>query len=309
MFTQGIWEGAFRTGKPDNCSLIRYGIAVLLRPLLLVIRPCIKRALSCQLVLCALYSSGLSADAPAISQGVASCVAALAQPANNVSALPSSFNMVTWNIEKGNNPRWLEDLQVYQSQPHLILLQEAYSPSPFVSLVGAVVYESFSPGYETRELQTGVMTISSVMPQLHCALTAYEPWLATPKATTVTRYGLGESAESLLVVNTHMVNFEWGVTAFSQQWADIEQILQLHDGPLIVAGDFNTWSLERMAFVAEVKSRHNLHSVSFDPDSRTSFFNLPLDHILTRDLSASQTKVLPDSKSDHNSLWTELHLD
>ena len=217
--------------------------------------------------------------------------------------------MVTWNIEKGNDPRWLEDLQVYQSLPHLILLQEAYTPSPFVSLVGPIVYESFSKGYQTPELQTGVMTISSVMPQLHCALTAYEPWLTTPKATTVTRYGLAEGVQSLLVVNTHLVNFEWGVTGFSQQWAEIEQILQLHDGPLIVAGDFNTWSLDRMAIVEGLMSEHNLQTVSFHPDYRTSFLGLPLDHILTRGLSVTKANVLAPSKSDHNSLWAELHLD
>lgn len=273
------------------------------------ISPCIRGFLTVQMVLCGVFSSNLSADVPEISQGVASCITALAQPVSNFSALPSSFSMVTWNIEKGSDPRWLEDLQVYQSLPHLILLQEAYTPSPFVSFVGSVVYESFSPGYQTRALQTGVMTIASVMPQLHCALTAYEPWLTTPKATTITRYGLAKSSQSLLVVNTHMVNFEWGVTGFSQQWTEIEQILQLHDGPLIVAGDFNTWSLDRMAIVEGLVSRHNLQSVSFNPDSRTSFFGLPLDHILTRGLSVTKANVLPFSRSDHNSLWSELHWD
>ncbi len=273
------------------------------------ISPCIRGFLTVQMLLCGVFSSNLSADVPEISQGVASCITALAQPVSDFSALPSSFSMVTWNIEKGSDPRWLEDLQVYQSLPHLILLQEAYTPSPFVSLVGSVVYESFSPGYQTRVLQTGVMTIASVMPQLHCVLTAYEPWLTTPKATTITRYGLAKSTQSLLVVNTHMVNFEWGVTGFSQQWAEIEQILQLHDGPLIVAGDFNTWSLDRMAIVEGLVSRHNLQSVSFNPDSRTSFFGLPLDHILTRGLSVTKANVLPFSRSDHNSLWSELHLD
>ena len=275
----------------------------------LTIRPCIKGLLSVQMLLCAVFSNGLSAGAPEISEGVASCAAALAQPVSDFSPLPSSFSMVTWNIEKGRDSRWLEDLQVYQSLPHLILLQEAYIPSPFVSLVGSVLYESFSPGYQTHELRTGVMTISSVMPELHCALTAYEPWLTTPKATTVTRYGLAASARSLLVVNTHMVNFEWGVTGFTQQWEEIEQILQLHDGPLIVAGDFNTWSLDRMAFVEGLKSRHNLQGVSFNPDSRTSFLGLPLDHILTRNLTPTRANVLASGKSDHSSLWADLHLD
>ena len=64
-----------------------------------------------------------------------------------------------------------------------------------------------------------------------------------------------------------------------------------------------------MAIVEGLVSRHNLQSVSFNPDSRTAFFGLPLDHILTRGLSVTKANVLPVSRSDHNSLWSELHWD
>ena len=157
-------------------------------------------------------SAAVKVRAPSVSYGVASCLSAMARPVNKPSSLPKAFQLVTWNVEKGNDPRWLEDLPVYQSRPELILLQEAYIPSPFEHFVGAVLHESFSKGYLAGHLQTGVVSISSAAPQLHCALTAYEPWLMTPKATAVTRYGFAESEQTLLVVNAHMVNFEWGVT-------------------------------------------------------------------------------------------------
>jgi endonuclease/exonuclease/phosphatase (EEP) superfamily protein YafD len=256
----------------------------------------------------AAVSSEVKARAPSVSNGVASCLLALARPLNKLPSLPAAFQLVTWNIEKGNDPRWLEELTVYESPPELILLQEAYIPSPFEHLVGSVRHQSFSKGYKSGHLQTGVLSVSSVMSQLHCALTAYEPWLTTPKATTVTRYSLAESEKTLLVVNAHMVNFEWGVTGFSDQWAQIEWVLQRHEGPLIVAGDFNTWSSRRMELMEAVKARHNLKSVVFTPDRRTTFFGSPLDHVLVRHLTATHSHVLASGKSDHNSLWVNLRL-
>ncbi|WP_435220030.1 endonuclease/exonuclease/phosphatase family protein [Luminiphilus sp. nBUS_07] len=256
----------------------------------------------------AAVSDFVKVKAPSVSYGVASCQIAMARPVNQPSSLPSAFQLVTWNIEKGNDPRWLEDLTVYQSPPELMLLQEAYTPSPFEHLMGTVLHESFAKGYRAGHLQTGVLSVSSATPQLHCALTAYEPWLSTPKATSVTRYGFAKSEQTLLVVNAHMVNFEWGVTGFSDQWAQIEQVLQRHEGPLIVAGDFNTWSPRRLELLEGVKARHKLNSVSFTPDRRTTFFGSPLDHVLVRQLTATHSHVLASGKSDHNSLWVNLRL-
>ena len=216
--------------------------------------------------------------------------------------------MSSWNIEKGNDPRWLDDLLTHQTPPELILLQEAFIPSPFDALGGPVVYESFSEGYLAGSLQTGVLSVARVRPQLHCALTTEEPWLATPKATTVTRYGLAGSEQALLVVNAHMVNFEWGVASFVQQWTEIEQVLEQHPGPLIVAGDFNTWNFERVEVLEGVKRRHDLTSVTFSPDLRTSFFGFPLDHVLLRNLNTTQAKVRVSNKSDHNPLWVNFEL-
>jgi endonuclease/exonuclease/phosphatase (EEP) superfamily protein YafD len=270
------------------------------------VRSYFKDAFTCGLILCAGFSRVAGADIPNTAYGVPSCLAELAQPAGHRERLPQPFGLVSWNIEKGNNPEWLEDLQTQQTSPDLMLLQEAYIPSPFKRLVGPVTYENFSEGYLAGRLQTGVLSVSSVKPQLHCALTAYEPWLTTPKATTITRYGLTGSEQPLLVINAHMVNFEWGVEGFIQQWQEIEQVLEQHNGPLIVAGDFNTWSVERVGVLETVKRRHNLTSVAFYPDFRTAFFGLPLDHVLLRNLNATKAKVLVSTKSDHNSLWVEL---
>ena len=272
----------------------------------LEVRSYVKDAFICGLMLCAGFSRVAGADISNTAYGVPSCLAELAQPAGHRERLPQSFGLVSWNIEKGNNPEWLEDLQTQQTSPDLMLLQEAYIPSPFKRFVGPVTHENFSEGYLAGRLQTGVLSVSSVKPQLHCALTAYEPWLTTPKATTITRYGLTGSEQPLLVINAHMVNFEWGVEGFIQQWQEIEQVLKQHNGPLIVAGDFNTWNVERVGVLETVKRRHNLTSVAFYPDFRTAFFGLPLDHVLLRNLNATKAQLLVSTKSDHNSLWVEL---
>ncbi len=52
-------------------------------------------------------------------------------------------------------------------------------------------------------------------------------------------------------------------------------------GPVIVAGDFNSWSEARMALLSIQLASVGLQEVRFSPDNRTTFINyLPLDSFL-----------------------------
>ena len=60
------------------------------------------------------------------------------------------------------------------------------------------LYEAFVRGYVQNEIDTGVLTLARTPHLVHCHLLATEPWLRTPKATSVTLYPLAESDDSLL---------------------------------------------------------------------------------------------------------------
>ena len=240
--------------------------------------------------------------------GVEACLQQLGAQPTSYGALPGQFRLVSWNIEKGNDSNWVDDLLKAPRPLDLILLQEAYQPSVFGDLLMPGVHERFSEGFLAKDLQTGVLSVSRVAPDLHCTLLTYEPWLGTPKATSVTRYGIGKGAQQLLVINTHSVNFEWGLESYNSQLQSLSRLLAAHPGPAILAGDFNTWSRERLAALLALTQGNGLHPVGFTPDQRTRAFGFPLDHIFIRGLVATDSGTLSVSTSDHNPMWAALSL-
>jgi endonuclease/exonuclease/phosphatase (EEP) superfamily protein YafD len=234
--------------------------------------------------------------------------------------IPESFSVLSWNIEKGANANWIADLAQIAGAEHVLLIQEAALDPETGALSLPRDFTSrqyFAVGYRQGSIQTGVLTASPWVASHHCALTAWEPWLGTPKATSVTRYDFypnqatGESGRleapgakpnPLMVVNVHAVNFAVGLEAYIEQFVAIGEVIMAHEGPLILAGDFNTWSEDRQEWLAGFMARHQLEAVTFSPDHRTTVFSRPIDHIYTRGLAVIDASVVTVDSSDHNPL-------
>lgn len=224
------------------------------------------------------------------------------------SALGSELEILSWNIQKASNTGWAEDLAGLADRVDLAFIQEASTQARIDGLLPDLLHQAFAQGYTTNDLETGVMTLSSGLPSMHCKLTAMEPWLGTPKATSVTAYPLQDRPERLLAINLHAVNFAFGLTEFRQQFASLRDMLEEHRGPIILAGDLNTWSEDRQVLVDEFLAEYGLQPVSFEPDLRTRVFGRVLDHIYVRDLRALSARVVPVNTSDHNPLRVRLGL-
>jgi endonuclease/exonuclease/phosphatase (EEP) superfamily protein YafD len=143
---------------------------------------------------------------------------------------------------------------------------------------------------------------------MQCNFTRTEPWLGTPKATTVTEHALEGREDRLLAINIHAVNFTLGIEDLQEQLRPLVELLATHRGPAILAGDFNTWSEARQLLVDRVLYQHGLEPLSFEPDLRTTAFGRALDHIYVRGFTADYTEVVPVSSSDHNALRARLRL-
>ncbi|MGB1439930.1 MAG: hypothetical protein ACPG63_09145, partial [Luminiphilus sp.] len=76
--------------------------------------------------------------------GVEACLQQLGDQPTLSGALPGQFRLVSWNIEKGNDSQWVDDLLKTPRPLDLILLQEAYQPSVFGDLLMPGVHERFS---------------------------------------------------------------------------------------------------------------------------------------------------------------------
>lgn len=214
----------------------------------------------------------------------------------------SSLGILSWNVKKGQHASWRHDLARLGADKNLILIQEASLGPDLLDALEPTAHWAFAPGYRTRDSATGVMTLSTTPPITQCNLQAVEPWLRTPKATSITEFGLTGTAATLVVANIHAVNFSVGVAEFRQQFEALRTALAAHTGPIILSGDFNTWRVARLEILGEVTRDLGLEPIDFDDDQRTLVFGLPLDHLFVRGLSVQGSATQTVRTSDHNPL-------
>ena len=67
--------------------------------------------------------------------------------------------------------------------------------------------------------------------------------------------------------------------------SELELLLAGHDGPVILAGDFNTWTEEKTLSLKQMVRRLGLSEVSFSKDERIRVFGNALDWVFVKDLS------------------------
>jgi len=220
----------------------------------------------------------------------------------------SSIEILNWNILKGDRSTWKKDYRQISANMDLVLIQEAYLTETVVNgLSSDRMGWVFSPSffYTANQVATGVLTASFVRPQYCRALRATEPIIRTPKSSLVTKYRLSNCSEMLLVANVHAINFALGTGSFKSQARELEKEIQNHTGPIILAGDFNTWSVKRITFLEEVAGELGLRSVNFKTDLRKKVFKKPVDHIFFRGLDLIKARVIRVKSSDHNPMVVE----
>ena len=239
------------------------------------------------------------------------CGGYLGSPANESSTQsaldPARIRVFIWNIHKSTEIGWQEDLAQLASAADLVLLQEATLEKTPLEVLSAHEFGIFAPGYSFAGLNSGVMTLSTVRPSSHCALEHREPWLQSPKATAIALYPLANT-QDLLVANLHGINFSLDASALGAQLADVAAQIQQHKGPVILAGDFNTWSLARKAELSSISDNLGLYGVSFAEDSRIKVFGNTLDHMLVRGLEVLESRTHRVESSDHNPFTVTLRL-
>jgi len=221
-------------------------------------------------------------------------------------ALRDELEILSWNIQKASNVGWAEDLASISGDIDLAFIQEASVQAQIPQVLSGSLYQAFAQGYTTDSQETGVMTLSASSPSGECKLTSWEPWLGTPKATSITEYPIVGREDRLLTINLHAVNFTFGVGNLQGQLEALSDVLSNHQGPVILAGDLNTWSDQRKGLVEGFMLYHGLGAVAFEPDLRTTVFGHALDHIYVRGMQATSAQVFPVSSSDHNPLRVSL---
>ena len=100
----------------------------------------------------------------------------------------------------------------------------------------------------------------------------------------------------------------FGVRDLANQFAQVRAVIDAHDGPVVVSGDFNTWRSQRTIVLQEMLSALGLAPLEFDIDHRKRFFGWALDHIYVRGLQSEHATTMSSRASDHNPMSVRLRL-
>ena len=220
-------------------------------------------------------------------------------------ALGPVVRCLVWNILKARRARWAEDFSALAADRDLVLLQEAVFRTPSDALFTAserlewVMARSFRDPRSGIEhgVKTGCAAPASARGRFvsPCA----EPLSKTPKLLLATRYPLVGERETLLVLNMHAINFVT-LAKYTLQLGQLRGALAAHAGPVILAGDFNTWSPARLGRFAEVTAGAGLVEATMDRKSRLAHLNSHLDHVFYRGLTLRHVASLDHvDSSDH----------
>lgn len=221
-----------------------------------------------------------------------------------------NLNLLVWNIHKQNDEGWEQALATFSQHRQLILLQEASLTEALTDWVAKQDWgASYVNAFKAFGVSAGVLNLASQLPNQACAYTQVEPWLQLPKSALYARYSLS-NGQDLVVLNIHAINFTVGTIDFQQQIGQLKKAVQSHQGPLLLAGDFNTWSQARLDKLYQIAQSLGLQEVKFTPDHRKTFLNgLPFDHVFYRGLQLIQAQAPSTEASDHNPMLISFQLE
>ena len=206
------------------------------------------------------------------------------------------IEILLWNVYKCRRKGWHEDFKTLSQNKDIIILQEAILNTPFDSQFKQSLQHQWIMARSFRNvrtnIETGVKTGASVTAQKHYFLASKysEPISRTKKMLLATVYPLNNPGQSLLVINSHIINF----VSFSKFRSHIDQVfktIEHHTGPLLIAGDFNTWNRKRLKYFNYLALSLSLKEVKMFRKARLNHFWNHLDHIYCRELEVLSTHV------------------
>lgn len=229
--------------------------------------------------------------------------------------LQRDLNIVVWNLYKGKNATFTKEFLKITEDADLIISQEMfldYSMNKTLLSKDQYFYQTATSFFSGKnDVRTGLITGSKVAPlsAKYIRTINTEPFAKTPKLTMLTTYDVEGIDRPLMVANIHGINF---VThdVFSIEINRIFKVLKNHKGPMIFAGDFNTWSVERLKTLNRLASSIGLKPTVFFPDNRTTFNGNKLDQFYhTNDIHVTSAKAISEFQgSDHTPLLVNVHI-
>jgi len=218
--------------------------------------------------------------------------------------LPDTFSLLCWNVHKEmGRVAFTEKFRslLQGKKPELILLQEAVLDRRTQEYLPSYNY-SVAVNIDLRRKQYGVLTAArcSIIETVGLKTYRREMHFATKKSLLLTTHPFADGTQ-LTAVNLHAINFV-SSAFFVEEIDRLTEALRTRTGPMIVTGDFNTWSKKRIEHLD-----HFARTIGLEPARFTNShhikqrFSKPLDHLYYRGLELTEAEVIDTGKvSDHN---------
>jgi endonuclease/exonuclease/phosphatase (EEP) superfamily protein YafD len=220
------------------------------------------------------------------------------------------LKVVVWNIHRNADAGWEADLSRFASESDLVLLQEATLTGELrTALARAGRHFIHADAWALDDVASGVLTASTAAPYEACVQRVREPLITLPKSVMIAWYRIEGRTETLAVANVHAINFTLELGAYNDQLDAVAAVLASHRGPLILAGDFNTWSAIRVDSLLKVAERIGVVEVRASRGERSRFLGMPADYLFVRGLTVDDAWVEDVRSSDHVPIRASLRFD
>jgi endonuclease/exonuclease/phosphatase (EEP) superfamily protein YafD len=220
------------------------------------------------------------------------------------------FKLAVWNLFKGSFGHQFEhDFRSLCHRSDMVLAQEALlSPKSQRFFTekgfGGVHATSFVRRDQVRD---GVLTLSRFATHgrsFRIVSKGTEPLLNTPKVALVCTFKVSGTDKKLMVVNVHSRLFRSPKQAVEEVF-HLAEGLPAHHGPLLLAGDFNTFTKRYFDKLTAALVSLGFEWVEIPDDPRST--RAALDHFYIRGLTVSDAAVDTTVKnSDHFPITAKL---
>lgn len=223
----------------------------------------------------------------------------------------NNLKILVWNLYKEGKPGAFTDIDLLTQNIDLAFFQEGYLNKTFLNLICSrenlnwKMAKSFA---DKKGFYSGVVTASHQNPLQSYALISpnTEPFSDIHKMMLVSLYDIPQRLDKLLVVNLHGINF---VTqpAWENQINVVADVIRAHRGPIIFAGDFNSYTDGRTQYLLNIMRKLGLTHAKITGNEYQGIFIL--DHLFYRGFEVTKAKALRAvTTSDHTPLYFELRL-
>ena len=222
---------------------------------------------------------------------------------------PENISVMNWNIHKNKGENWDNDFNSLSKGQDIIIIQEAYLDDRLRrALSQQDRFWSLNAAFYLYEKPSGVLMASTFKPYYTCGYRVLEPIIRLPKSVLFHYYKMKGCQQTLLVADIHGINFTLGIRVYRRQMEMLEKIAAEHQGPMIIAGDFNNWNNERKAIINQMQSALSLKSSKIKKSNQTHVFGSVIDHIFYRGLVPLLSTSKMVTSSDHNPILIRFRL-